>query len=52
MNLTAQQEEWLDRQGGRTIEDVHVDKEGMFVYMYNGYSNKDERIYLPLDEEI
>jgi len=34
---------WLDEKGGRTLEDVLKDKNGLYVVMYSPYQSNNER---------
>lgn len=37
---------WLESRGGRTVNDLHYDEKGLFVYMGNG-NGGEMKVYLP-----
>ncbi len=38
---------WLDQHGGRTRQDMGVDKNGLFIVMYNGRNKIYDKVYIP-----
>lgn len=46
IRLTQKQVHWLDSRGGRNINDVKEDKNGLYAVFSDGY-NKEKRVYIP-----
>lgn len=51
MILSEKQIRWLDSRGGRNINDVQEDEEGLFVYMGSG-NGPDVKVYIPEDKPV
>lgn len=49
MKLTKKQKMWLNSRAGRNETDVFESEGGLYVFMYNGEFNRDEKVYLPVE---
>lgn len=52
INLTKKQIIWLTNKGGRTIDDVCSDENGLYVLMQNADGYENIKVYIPNDNNM